>query len=989
MSSVNPRVNRFRKVASQSILVPPPLPLINLPEESRLARTGLPGERPTNLPVRRHLPNAVAIAAVRAKAGGASVEIDGLQPPTPEPILRESRSLLDCEADEYEELEVLRRLHVYEYNQPDVFRDSNAPDDTLIFDSLFESGNLLRAERILRKAPSTTSASRLRQQEYELLIHPDVKNGAYRQWFYFEVRNGRPGVTYRFALVNLAKSGALFGQGLQPVVYSEQDAATKGFGWRHRGNHVRYDAVVSPMAPAGANALAFQYEFEHKNDSVYFACIQPYTYTDLLEYLDQLEHDILHSQTFRRTELCRSLAGNSCDLLSITSPGKEGLPHDERRIIVLSARVHPGEPNSSWMMQGMLNYLTGPSTGATVLRRNFIFKVIPMLNPDGVINGNTRVSLAGWDLNRKWSSPIEQLFPTIYHLKQQLAHFQSRGRVAIYCDLHGHSINRNIFTYGCYTSKNKSSSSDGSKASASAATSTVTTTNTGVKTDPRVFPMIVARHAPSFSFANCDFSVHKSKVTTARVVVNQELGVTNSYTLEASFCGPDIGVRKDTQFSTWDLEEMGRSWCQSLLVYYGLTAQVKALDAERTRQAALDREKLANLDVSSATSHQAAQARVTEALLRVEVEDEESRQARDLLLDCEAAISALFADAGSETNDHVGSDDDHGSAAFDSDLSGAEEEPIPPSPEGEEQQQRSPRCISERKEQQEEDIEQTDGGDGHSTAPEELPVRKSSPPGLSRKKSIRPKHRRGSMSSKSKSVIGQTSRKAETKSKKKKEKHKNTPQLRRTYSATTSPPLDPKSEDAATFSPDFAELPNTDSEPIAKPPAKRAKSARCTKSKSARPKSSYETPKSVSSAILQATMNADLASSRAKMRLCPIPTHPNTPSGTLPVLPSVLDGNRGVPRMLKTAPAYDQDFSGGVEEKSHFNLARIRSELPALQLSGRDGELRRQLSLRRRSRRQVNDDMKSDEDSDTSPGRSEPESYASSKLVDLVSISTN
>ncbi|KAG6968669.1 hypothetical protein JG688_00005686 [Phytophthora aleatoria] len=234
-----------------------------------------------------------------------------------------------------------------------------------------------------------------------------------------------------------------------------------------------------------------------------------------------------------------------------------------------------------------------------------------MLNPDGVINGNTRVSLAGWDLNRKWSSPIEQLFPTIYHLKQQLAHFQSRGRVAVYCDLHGHSINRNIFTYGCYTAKKKT---DGSKSSGD-------TTSSAFKSDPRVFPMIVARHARHFSFANCDFSVHKSKMTTARVVVNQELGVTNSYTLEASFCGPDFGARKGTQFSTWDLEEMGRSWCQSLIVYYGLTCQVKALDLERKKQATLDQSIPGE---PSPTGRQSAQTQANEALLRLDAEDEET-----------------------------------------------------------------------------------------------------------------------------------------------------------------------------------------------------------------------------------------------------------------------------------------------------------------------------------------------------------------------------
>ena len=34
------------------------------------------------------------------------------------------------------------------------------------------------------------------------------------------------------------------------------------------------------------------------------------------------------------------------------------------------------------------------------LRAKFVFKIIPMLNPDGVIVGNYRCSLSGLDLNR-------------------------------------------------------------------------------------------------------------------------------------------------------------------------------------------------------------------------------------------------------------------------------------------------------------------------------------------------------------------------------------------------------------------------------------------------------------------------------------------------------------------------------------------------------------------------------------------------------------
>ena len=40
-----------------------------------------------------------------------------------------------------------------------------------------------------------------------------------------------------------------------------------------------------------------------------------------------------------------------------------------------------------------------------------------MMNPDGVILGNTRCSLAGVDLNRMWQEPTKEVHPVIYYVK--------------------------------------------------------------------------------------------------------------------------------------------------------------------------------------------------------------------------------------------------------------------------------------------------------------------------------------------------------------------------------------------------------------------------------------------------------------------------------------------------------------------------------------------------------------------------------------------
>lgn len=103
-------------------------------------------------------------------------------------------------------------------------------------------------------------------------------------------------------------------------------------------------------------------------------------------------------------------------LLTITAPGT-AYEVFQREIVVFSARVHPGESNSSWMMDGLLQFLTSEHLQADKAREMFVFKIIPMLNPDGVINGSHRCSLAGVDLNRVWNSPQKKHHPTIFHSK--------------------------------------------------------------------------------------------------------------------------------------------------------------------------------------------------------------------------------------------------------------------------------------------------------------------------------------------------------------------------------------------------------------------------------------------------------------------------------------------------------------------------------------------------------------------------------------------
>lgn len=193
------------------------------------------------------------------------------------------------------------------------------------------------------------------------------------------------------------------------------------------------------------------------------------------------------------------------------------------------------------MMKGAIDFLLGESPEAVVLREKFVFKIIPMLNPDGVINGNYRCSLAGADLNRRWKTSSHLLFPEVHETKKMCKNFSKERQIVLFCDFHGHSRNKNIFMYGNNYQENPEST--------------------------RIFPFIMSKLDPDFSFGCCRFNVHRSKEQTARVTMWRELKFPAVFTLEASFCGADQGSNKGLHFTTEHFLEAGRRICLSLLVY--------------------------------------------------------------------------------------------------------------------------------------------------------------------------------------------------------------------------------------------------------------------------------------------------------------------------------------------------------------------------------------------------------------------------------------
>lgn len=134
--------------------------------------------------------------------------------------------------------------------------------------------------------------------------------------------------------------------------------------------------------------------------------------------------------------------------------------------IFVSARVHPGETASSYMVHGLVAFLLQPrNPHARALRNAFVWKIIPMLNPDGVARGHFRLDQFGVNLNRAYARPHPRWQPSIYAAKAVLRQIaatcapvslqgptrhsrvlsQSPSGLFVYLDLHAYSSRE-----GCY-----------------------------------------------------------------------------------------------------------------------------------------------------------------------------------------------------------------------------------------------------------------------------------------------------------------------------------------------------------------------------------------------------------------------------------------------------------------------------------------------------------------------------------------------------------
>jgi len=259
----------------------------------------------------------------------------------------------------------------------------------------------------------------------------------------------------------------------------------------------------------------------------------------------------------KRGILCNSPSENlPCEYILLTAPtiqqnSLNSVSNSHKKpLVVLTARIHPGETVSSFLMKGALDFLLSQDPLAIYLREAYNFFIVPMLNPDGVFIGNNRFDAFGVDLNRKFNMPSRRRQPTIYYLKKAVNELSKECGIVFYCDMHGHGKNKGMFCFG--------------------------NTDTANSAMFKIFPMVLGTICKNFTYEGSYFGIEKTKMTTARVTAWKDYDLFNSFTLEGSV----FNSRKPNRINENNIEfhynqeeyqEIGKNVCQAIAICHKLS----------------------------------------------------------------------------------------------------------------------------------------------------------------------------------------------------------------------------------------------------------------------------------------------------------------------------------------------------------------------------------------------------------------------------------
>jgi hypothetical protein len=241
-------------------------------------------------------------------------------------------------------------------------------------------------------------------------------------WFYFKLNNvaGKDITIKLDSLAGIYRGGPhlIYTKGTRPVYSYDQ----KNWG---RITDVYYDSKF--------HSLTFRNRFTE--DSVWIAYAHPFSYGQGLALIDSIAaKPFLTIETLGTTP-----QGRNINLLTVTDTA---IPDTEKKVVFITTLQHAGEYCGGYVVSGLLNFLLSDDENAAMARKTTIYKIIPMMNPDGIFHGITRFNSNYEDLNQEWDDdftdtlhlPVE---PEVACVKKWIRAWLNSGRhIDLGLDIH-------------------------------------------------------------------------------------------------------------------------------------------------------------------------------------------------------------------------------------------------------------------------------------------------------------------------------------------------------------------------------------------------------------------------------------------------------------------------------------------------------------------------------------------------------------------------
>ena len=164
-----------------------------------------------------------------------------------------------------------------------------------------------------------------------------------------------------------------------------------------------------------------------------------YSYDSLLNDIAQWEtSDYIQTQS-----IGQSVLGNEIYELTITD---FNVAKELKHRIYIHARTHPGEIQSFWVTDEIINYLSNDSGIGAFFREHCIFHIIPMFNPDGVELEYPRENANGIDIESNWDDEIQEV--EVINLRNRFQELMfEENQIEIALNMHSAYACKRYFVY--------------------------------------------------------------------------------------------------------------------------------------------------------------------------------------------------------------------------------------------------------------------------------------------------------------------------------------------------------------------------------------------------------------------------------------------------------------------------------------------------------------------------------------------------------------